>query len=375
MSKKRPEPWDEAKLKSESLALGFSAARICRADDAWAASDHLADFVAKGYHGDMAWMEDTLHRRQHPTHMWEDAKSALVVAMNYGPQHNPLPLLERRSEGVISVYAQNHDYHDVLKKRLKQIARGFAETTGEQVKVFVDTAPLQEKPLAQKAGLGWQGKHTNVVSRAFGSWLFLGVMLTAAELTPDTPEIDHCGSCRKCLDICPTEAFVSAYELDARKCISYLTIEHKGPIPRELRAKMGNRIYGCDDCLAICPWNKFAQTAQESAFHPRPELRGALLADLADLDETSFREVFRGSPIKRIGRNRFIRNVMMAIGNSEDPSLIPSIHPHLDDEDPVIRISAIWALNALSPGAAQREKAQREPSETETSVLEEWAQV
>lgn len=373
MAKRPPAPpWDEARLKAESLALGFSAARICRVDEAWAASDLLADFVAKGYFGQMQWMEDTLHRRQHPTHMWDEARSALVLAMNYGPQHNPLPLLERRQEGVISVYAQNADYHDVMKKRLKQIARGYAESTGHQVKVFVDTAPLMEKPLAHKAGIGWQGKHTNVVSREFGSWLFLGVMLTAAELTPDEPEVDHCGSCRKCLDICPTKAFVNPYELDARRCISYLTIEHKGAIDRELRPLMGNRIYGCDDCLAICPWNKFAQTAQESAFHPRPELKGALLAELSDLDDESFREVFRGSPVKRIGRERFIRNVLIAIGNSAEPGLIPAAERHLYDEAPSLRLTAIWAIAALDRAYALSLRASHYEGETDLEVREEW---
>ncbi|WP_019960521.1 tRNA epoxyqueuosine(34) reductase QueG [Woodsholea maritima] len=373
MAKRPPEPpWDEARLKAESLALGFSAARICRVDEAWAAADHLADFVAKGYFGQMQWMEDTLYRRQHPTHMWAEARSALVLALNYGPQHNPLPLLERRQEGVISVYAQNADYHDVMKKRLKQIARGYAQSTGHDVKVFVDTAPLMEKPLAHKAGIGWQGKHTNVVSREFGSWLFLGVMLTAAKLTPDEPEVDHCGSCRKCLDICPTKAFVNPYELDARRCISYLTIEHKGAIDRALRPLMGNRIYGCDDCLAICPWNKFAQTAQESAFHPRPELKGALLADLSDLDEAGFREVFRGSPVKRIGRERFIRNVLIAIGNSAEPGLIPAAERHLSDGAASIRLSAVWAIAQLDQAYAHTLKARHYEGEADSAVREEW---
>lgn len=355
-----------------ALELGFSKARICRADEAWAAGERLAEFVADGHHGSMAWMEETLERRQHPTAMWPEAKSAVVVGLNYGPEQDPLPLLERRSEGVVSVYAQNADYHDLLKKRLKHLARAFAEKTGKQVKVFVDTAPLMEKPLAEKAGLGWQGKHTNLVSREFGSWLFLGVMLTEAELEPDQPERDTCGSCTACLDICPTKAFPTPYRLDARRCISYLTIEHKGVIPLEFRAAMGNRIYGCDDCLAVCPWNKFAQTSAEAAFHPRPELKGPLLAELAALDDAAFRQVFTASPVKRIGRDRFVRNVMIAIGNSGDPDLVPITERALDDDAAPVRAMAVWALGQLAPERASAVAFGRIEKEVDADVLAEW---
>ncbi len=359
-------------LKSLAAEIGFTDARVCRADEAWEAGARLAEFVAEGRHGTMAWMEETLERRQHPTAMWPDAKSAVVVAMNYGPDADPLPLLERTSEGVISVYAQNNDYHDLIKKRLKQLARAFVAETGAEVKVFVDTAPLMEKPLAAKAGMGWQGKHTNLVSREHGSWLFLGVMLTTAELEPDTPETDHCGSCRACLDICPTDAFPGPYQIDARRCISYLTIEHKDPIPAEFRPLMGNRIYGCDDCLAVCPWNKFAATAKEAAFHPRAELKGPLLRELAALDDAGFREVFTASPIKRIGRDRFVRNVLIAIGNSGDAGLVSSVEALLDDGSPLVRGMAVWALGRLAPEIAAARAIAAMEGETDPHVRSEW---
>jgi len=333
--------------KSHALSLGFTDVKICRADEAWQAGEKLAEFVADGQHGSMAWMEDTLERRKHPTAMWDKAKSAIVVGLNYGPDQDPLAILQRKSEAAISVYAQNRDYHDLMKKRLKHLAREFAAKTGEDVKVFVDTAPLMEKPLAARSGMGWQGKHTNLVSREHGSWLFLGVMLTTAELEPDEPEVDHCGSCSSCLDICPTKAFPEPYKLDARRCISYLTIEHKGVIPLEFREAMGNRIYGCDDCLAVCPWNKFAHVTTETAFHPRPELKGPLLAELAALDDTDFRQVFTASPVKRIGRDRFVRNVLIAIGNSDDLTLVPVAVSLLDDTSPLVRGMAVWALSQL----------------------------
>lgn len=362
-------------VKAFAVSCGFTEARICRADEAWEAGERLAEFVSGGQHGSMVWMEDTLVRRQHPTGMWPDAKSAVVVALNYGPNVNPLAALERKSEGVISVYAQNADYHDLMKKRLKQMAREFVARTGAEVKVFVDTAPLMEKPLAAKAGMGWQGKHTNLVSRAHGSWLFLGVMLTAAELEPDAAETDHCGSCTACLDICPTQAFPQPYKLDARRCISYLTIEHKGPIPLEFRAAMGNRIYGCDDCLAICPWNKFAAVASEMAFHPRPELKGPLLSELAALDDSEFRAVFTASPVKRIGRGRFVRNVMIAVGNSGDLSLLPAVLARLEDEDAMVRGAAVWALSRLAPQRAREEAATRQTTDADPSVEAEWLAV
>lgn len=361
-----------AQLRSRALALGFDAAGITRADEAWPAGDRLKAFVELGRHGDMAWMETTLERRSAPTAMWPGARSALVVAMNYGPDHNPLDTLAERQTGNISVYARGRDYHDLIKSRLKQLAGDVAEITGAEVKVFVDTAPLMEKPLAQKAGLGWQGKHTNLVSRELGSWFFLGTVLTSADLTPDAAEADHCGSCRACLDICPTAAFPAPYQLDARRCISYLTIEYAGPIPAEFRPAMGNRIYGCDDCLAACPWNKFASSASESALFARAELKGPGLDELAALDEPAFRDVFSGSPVKRSGRDRFVRNVCIAIGNSGEPRLVSSLLPLLQDAAPVVRGAAVWALARLDPAGFAEEKARRRPAEHDRTVIAEW---
>ena len=328
--------------------MGFDACALTSVEHAWPASARLAAFVAEGRHGGMAWMETTLERRAHPRAMWSEARSAIVLALNYGPQVDPLAGLAHRDRGAISVYAQGDDYHEVVKKRLKALARWLVAAVPCQVKVFVDTAPLMEKPLAQAAGLGWQGKHTNLVSRDFGSWLFLGSILTDLNLAPDAAETDHCGVCRACLDICPTKAFPAPYQLDARLCISYLTIEHAGPVPPALRPALGSRIYGCDDCLAVCPWNKFALTAQESAFHAREVLAGPALADLARLDDAAFRALFSKSPVKRIGRNRFLRNVLYAIGNSGDLALIAAAQPHLADPDPVVAEAAAWAVERLS---------------------------
>ena len=365
----------ETDLKSLAQSLGFEACRITRVDEAWSAGEALAEYVSAGHHGDMAWMEETLERRSHPQAMWAGAKSAVVIAMNYGPERDPLASLEARANATISVYAGGKDYHDLMKKRLKRLARAFVEQTGEDVKVFVDTAPLMEKPLAAKAGLGWQGKHTNLVSPDHGSWLFLGVMLTAAELTPDAPATDHCGSCRACLDICPTNAFPSAYKLDARRCISYLTIEKKGPIPREFRKAMGNRIYGCDDCLAVCPWNKFASLANEAAFHARTQTNSPPLADLVGLEDAEFRKLYSGSPIKRIGRDRFLRNVLIAIGNSGDAGFVDAVIDRLSDESPVVRGAAVWALGALDSEQCRAEKIVRFPEEPDAEVQAEWAAI
>ncbi|MBK8197376.1 MAG: tRNA epoxyqueuosine(34) reductase QueG [Acidobacteria bacterium] len=367
-----PEDTLSTLLKQRARALGFDAAGIARADEAWEAGARLAEFVAEGRHGEMAWIADTLERRSAPTGMWAGARSALVVAMNYGPNHDPLETLTQRETGNISVYARGRDYHDVIKSRLKQLAGEVAAATGAEVKVFVDTAPLMEKPLAAKAGLGWQGKHTNLVSRDLGSWFFLGTVLTAAALEPDQAEPDHCGSCRACLDICPTAAFPAPYQLDARRCISYLTIEHSGPIPREFRAAMGNRIYGCDDCLAVCPWNKFASHASEAALFARAELKTPGLDELAALDEAAFREVFSGSPVKRTGRDRFVRNVCIAIGNSGQPALAPRLLPLLDDASPLVRGAAASALARLDAARFAAEKALRRGAEQDTSVQEEW---
>lgn len=295
-----------------------------------------------------------------------------MLAMNYGPDEDPRALLERRDRGAISVYARNRDYHDVIKGKLKLVAGRLAARTGAEVKVFVDTAPVMEKPLAAAAGLGWQGKHTNLVSRRFGSWLFLGSIFTVLDLPPDEAERDHCGSCRACLDACPTDAFPAPYRLDARRCISYLTIEHAGPIPREFRAAMVNRIYGCDDCLAACPWNKFAQSAAEMKLRARPDLVAPPLAELAALDDAAFRARFAGSPIKRIGRNRFVRNVLIAIGNSQDRALVAAALAGLDDPSPLVRGAAVWALGRLAPAMALAEKQARIDAESDADVLEEW---
>ncbi len=334
-------------IRAFASACGFEAVKFARAGEADQASEHLATFLAEGRHGAMDWMARNADRRAAPKSLWPEAKSVIVLGANYGPAIDPREQLARKSNGAISVYAQGDDYHDVLKTKLKQLGGFVAERFGADVKVFIDTAPVMEKPLAQAAGLGWQGKHTNLVSREFGSWLFIGSVFTTLKLEPDAPEQDHCGECRRCLDACPTNAFTAPYRIDARRCISYLTIEHKGHIPREFRAAMGNRIYGCDDCLAVCPWNKFASTARETKFHARTELKNPRLADLARLDDASFRDVFSGSPIKRIGRNRFIRNVLIAIGNSGDASLVEEAKRLLDDPAPLVRAAAVWALRRL----------------------------
>jgi len=333
---------------SRCQTLGFTAPYILKTDDFdTLAGERLKDFVDHDYHGDMAWMKDTLTRRQHPNNLWPDAKSALVLGFNYGPDHDPMENLNARDHGNISVYARGRDYHDIMKGRLKEIAGLLAQDTQADVKIFVDTAPLMEKPLAMLAGLGWQGKHTNIVSREFGSWLFIGTILSAADLTPTRTEIDHCGSCRACLDICPTKAFPAPYQLDARKCISYLTIEFKGKIPLPLRGAMGNRIYGCDDCLAICPWNKYAQTAQDAKIKARDDLNQPTLSELASLDDAAFRRLFAGSPIKRIGRDQFIRNVLYAIGNSGDINLKTAAQAHINATNPVVADAAQWAVQKL----------------------------
>jgi len=311
------------------------------------AGDHLRTFVAQDRHASMEWMKETLDRRAHPQSLWPDAKSAIILGLNYGPETDPLVTLEQPDRATISVYARGRDYHDVMKGRLKELAGLLARDTGEDVKVFVDTAPLMEKPLAAAAGLGWQGKHTNLLSREWGNWLFLGTILSAAELEPTPPEIDHCGSCRACLDACPTDAFPAPYQLDARRCISYLTIEHDGPVDIELREKMGNRIYGCDDCLAVCPWNKFAQVGRETKLAARDDLNAPALAELAQLGEAGFRKHFSGSPIKRIGWNRFLRNILYAIGNSNLPALIAIAKEHTQSGVPMVRDAAQWACLRL----------------------------
>ena len=339
----------KARILDKARSLGFDVARV--APGALAERYRLAfdAFLADGRQGDMDWLARTPERRTDPKGLWPEVKSILMLAANYGPALDPMARLARRDRAAISVYAQNRDYHDILKKRLKELGRFIARETGTELKVFVDTAPVMEKPLAEAAGLGWQGKHTNLVSRDYGSWLFLAEIFTTLDLPTDEPETDHCGQCRRCLDICPTAAFPTPYTLDARRCLSYLTIEHKGPIPAEFRAPMGNRIYGCDDCLSVCPWNKFAQNTVEPAFLPRAELTAPRLADLAGLDDAGFREVFAGSPIKRIGRDRFVRNVLIAIGNSGDAGLSTMAELLLTDASPLVRGMAVWALGRLAP--------------------------
>ncbi len=317
-------------------------------------------------------MVTTEERRARPRTLWPAARSVIMLGLNYGPDTDPLETLGKKDRGTISVYARNRDYHDLIKGRLKQVAGRFAAHSGADVKVFVDTAPLMEKPLAAAAGIGWQGKHTNLVSRDFGSWLFLGAILTDLELPADEPETDHCGSCRACLDICPTDAFPAPYRLDARRCISYLTIEHKGPIPKAFREAIGNRIYGCDDCLAVCPWNKYARTTREAKLKAREDLENPALSDLAQLDDAGFRARFSGSPIKRIGRDRFLRNVLIALGNSGDTSAAKLVATHLDDPSNLVRGAAVWALARLDPERAGIERNARLAGETDPSVREEW---
>ncbi len=320
----------------------------------------------------MGWLAKTAERRGTPKALWPEVRSIVMLGMNYGPEGDPLATLADRQAGTISVYARNRDYHDLIKGALKRIAGKFAAQAGAAIKVFVDTAPVMEKPLAEAAGLGWQGKHTNLVSREHGSWLFLGAVFTDAELLPDRPETDRCGSCQACLDICPTGAFPAPYRLDARRCISYLTIEHKGPIPREFRSLIGNRIYGCDDCLAVCPWNKFAAMSAEAKLQARPDLVAPRLRDLARLEDAAFRKLFAGSPIKRIGRGRFVRNVLIAIGNSADAELAAEAERLLDDADSQVRGAAVWALSRLDPGRAAALAAGRSGDEPDPDVQSEW---
>jgi epoxyqueuosine reductase len=320
----------------------------------------------------MRWLADTAERRSSPAALWPDVRSVIMLGMNYGPDSDPLATLADKQAATISVYARNRDYHDLIKGALKRIASQFAARAGTEVKVFVDTAPVMEKPLAGAAGLGWQGKHTNLVSREFGSWLFLGTIFTNAKLPTDAGEADHCGSCRACLDICPTGAFPAPYRLDARRCISYLTIEHDGPIPRELRPLMGNRIYGCDDCVAVCPWNKFAATAHQAKLKARPELDAPRLNELAGLDDAGFRRLFSGSPIKRIGRGRFIRNVLIAMGNSGLAELADAAVGLLGDSDPQVRGAAIWAVQQLAPDRARSLASLHLQEERDLDVRGEW---
>jgi epoxyqueuosine reductase len=363
----------KADLQEAARAQGFDAFGVVRPDAIPLAAPRLREFLAAGAHGDMAWMAANAERRGDPRALWPDVRSILVLGINYGPQEDPRAILDHRSRGAISVYARGDDYHDLIKSRLKQIGRWLIDRAGGDIKVFVDTAPVMEKPLAEAAGLGWQGKHTNLVSRDLGSWLFLGALFTTLDLPADAPERDHCGQCRACLDICPTAAFPSPYRLDARRCISYLTIEHKGQIPRALRPLMGNRIYGCDDCLAVCPWNKFARVGHEVKLAAREALRAPRLAELARLDDAAFRSLFAKSAVKRIGRARFVRNVLVAIGNSGDANLAAEAELLIDDESPLVRGAAIWALGRLDRARLETCAKARRESESDPELSAEWA--
>jgi epoxyqueuosine reductase len=367
---------DELKraLAQQARTLGFDCIGVAAPDAIADAARHFREFLELGAHGDMDWLAQNPQRRADPRGLWPEVRSVIMLGVNYGPDDDPLAILGQRTSGAISVYAQGDDYHDVIKKRLKALARWLVATASCEVKVFVDTAAVMEKPLAQASGVGWQGKHTNLVSREYGSWLFLGAIFTALDLPHDDAEIDHCGSCRACLDICPTSAFPAPYKLDARRCISYLTIENKGPIPREFRKAIGNRIYGCDDCLAVCPWNKFAQQGREAKLCARDELRAPLLAELARLDDAAFRARFTKSPVKRIGRDRFIRNVLIAIGNSNDGALAKEAERLLSDASPLVRGAAVWALGQLMEHSRFDALASKAvAAESDTGVRAEWA--
>jgi epoxyqueuosine reductase len=371
------EPW-AGNLKelvlAEARAAGFDAARVTTPAAAGTAmAERLGQFLREGRHGDMAWMETTAGRRAHPNAMWPQARSIVMLGMSYAPDGDPLAVLCEPGKGAISCYAQCSDYHDVVKSGLKRVASALARKSGAEVKIFVDTAPLMEKPLGQAAGLGWQGKHTNLVSREHGSWLFLGAILTSAELEPDAPEPDHCGSCQRCLDVCPTDAFPAPYQLDARRCIAYLTIEHKGHIPAEFRAAIGNRVFGCDDCLAVCPWNKFAASAHHIKLKAREEVRSPPLSELLALDDAAFRARFAGTPVKRTGRDRVLRNALIAAGNSGDATLVPHVERLLEDDSSLVRAMAVWALRRLAPAKRWRHARVRHAArERDAVVRAEW---
>lgn len=360
-------------IRDRALDLGFDVVGFAPAALNQNARKRLSEFVSKGYHGDMGWLAERAQQRSQPMGLWPQVQSVIVVGLNYGPNDDPLAVISKPERGSISVYARGRDYHVVVKKKLRSLARFIADELCGDVKFFVDTAPVMEKPLAQKAGLGWQGKHTNLVSKTAGSWLFLGEIFTTLSLDSDPESIDNCGSCSRCLTACPTDAFPAPYKLDARRCISYLTIEHKGHIPREFRQAIGNRIYGCDDCLAVCPWNKFAQKTNEPDLEARLELNWPRLADLVQLDDTAFRAIFSGSPVKRLGRNRFIRNVLIAIGNSGILELVVFVEARLVDESPLVRAMAVWALERLLPAQDFHQiRLRHQKRETDTEVLKEW---
>ena len=363
----------KAEIAERARALGFDAVGFAAPEQPRHVAADLGAFLEQGLHGEMDWLARNAARRASPRALWPEVATVISLGMNYTPGEDPLALLERRALGAVSVYARGGDYHKVLKSRLRRLARFVAERYGAEVKLFVDTAPVMEKPAAEQAGIGWQGKHTNLVSRDFGSWLFLGELFTTLALPPDDAGADHCGSCHACLDACPTDAFPAPYQIDATRCISYLTIEHKGHIAPEFREAIGNRIYGCDDCLAVCPWNKFATQTREYAFAPRAELTAPRLADLAALDDAGFRRIFSGSAIKRLGRDRFVRNVLIGLGNSGDPSLAPAAEARLGDDSPLVRAMAVWALSRLLDGHAFAGlRARRLPEESDPDVRAEW---
>jgi len=359
-------------LRREAHALGFDALGVAPAALPGQVGLELDRFLEAGFHGDMAWMEETKVRRRDPRALWPDARSVIALAMSYAPEAAPLAGLARPMNANLSVYARNRDYHDVVKPRLKQLAGWLIANAGGDVKVFVDTAPLMEKPLAACAGLGWQGKHSNLLSRSLGNWFFLGFVVTTLELPPDLPAASHCGRCRACLDICPTDAFPAPYRLDARRCISYLTIEHKGPIPHIFRPAIGNRIYGCDDCLAVCPWNKFAVRARDSRLQARSDLIGPHLCDLAMLDDRAFRALFSGSPVKRIGHSRFLRNVLIALGNAGDKAALNPVLYRLKADHPLVRGAAVWAVSRLDRSLFAKLRHERLAAERDSAVRLEW---
>ena len=360
------------RIAKAATELGFDAVRFTSADAPQGSGAALDAFLAKGRHGDMAWLAANPERRKAPRAIWPQVKSIIMLGLSYAPERDPLAVLKKRSRGAISVYAQGLDYHDIIKAMLKALASRVQEIGCCEVKIFVDTAPVMEKPIAAKAGLGWQGKHTNLISRELGSWLFLGSIFTSAEIQADKPEEDHCGACRRCLDICPTQAFVAPYQLDARACISYLTIEHKGHIGIEFREPMGNRIFGCDDCLTVCPWNKFSKAAREAKLSVRAESDNPPLAELLALDDASFRARFRGTAVKRTGRDRFLRNVLIAAGNSGDATLLPQVEGHLGDPSPLVRAMVVWALSRLAPAKFRELRATQASAEPDPEVASEW---
>ena len=362
-----------AEVRARAYEEGFDAVGIATPDGIGDAGVRLRDFIDRGWHGDMTWLAANAERRAHPRSLWPEVRSIVVVGMNYRLPGDPLALLSRPDVGSVSIYARGRDYHDVVKSRLKRLGRWMSERYAAEARVFVDTAPVLEKPLAAAAGVGWQGKHTNLVSRALGSWSFLGEIFSTLDLAPDRAETNHCGSCRRCLDICPTAAFPAPYRLDARRCISYLTIEHKGPIPTRFRKAIGNRIYGCDDCLAVCPWNKFARISREVAFLPRAELTAPRLAELARLDDDRFRRMFSRSPIKRTGRDRFVRNVLIALGNSGNERAVPDVEACLLDSSSLVRAAAVWAFRELvDEKRFVARRAALRPAERHPEVLSEW---